>query len=320
MAIVETLMNNKLKVGGGAAAVVLAGVLGFSGILGGGSAAKIEALCGPAPAALADASLQALVTEGAKSLAANVKGENFVTDVENGAYAIFAKSAYASRSDVKAAYRHEACALVATNFNADTESAAKYALVQSSIANAELKATETANACVSEKTAALSAEEPVNKEETITAGPVAADGKDVIQTTSVCIEAGEGRAFIGEPTVEKVCTAEANCTVQPVRMATDEKGQPKACVDIEVKNDASLKVALAGKVGKVLTDAQKIDVAAGCFAPVPVAAPVTEPTVVDPAASGTPATETPATEAPAEAPAAPEAAPAAPAEPAPATP
>jgi hypothetical protein len=316
MSLVETLMNNKLKVGGGAAAVIAAGVLGFSGIFG-GNAAKIEALCGPKPAALADASLQALVTEGAKSLVAGVKGENFVTDVENGAFAIFSKSAYASRGDVKAAYRHEACALVATNFSA--ESAAKYALVQSSIANAELKATEAANTCVGDETAKLSAEEPFSKEETITAAPVAADGKDVIQTTSVCFEAGEGRGFVGEPSVDKVCTAEERCSIQPVRMATDEKGQPKACVDIEVKNDASLKVTLAGKVAKTLTDAEKIQIATNCYAPVPAAAAVTEPTVIDPAASGTPATETPATEAPAtEAPAT--EAPAAPVEPAPAAP
>lgn len=317
MALVDTLMNNKLKVGGGAAAVVLAGVLGFSGILGGGAAAKIEALCGAKPAALTDASLQALVTEGAKSLVSGVKGENFVTDVENGAFAIFSKSAYASRGDVKSAYRHEACALVATNFDADA--AAKYALIQSSIANAELKATEAANTCVNDQTAQMSAEEPFSKEETITAGPVAADGKDVIQTTSVCFEAGEGRGFVGEPSVDKVCTAEERCTIQPVRMATDEKGQPKACVDIEVKNDASLKVTMAGKVAKTLTDAEKINIATNCFAPIPAAAVVTEPTVVDPAATGTPATDAPATEAPAtEAPAT--EAPAAPVEPAPAAP
>jgi hypothetical protein len=305
--------DRKVQVGGGVGAVaaIALGIWGFSG----GSAAKIEALCGPKPAALADASLQALVTEGAKSLVAGVKGENFVTDVENGAFAIFSKSAYASRGDVKSAYRHEACALVATNFDKDAD--AKYALVQSSIANAELKATEAANTCVSDETAKLSAEEPFSKEETITAAPVAADGKDVIQTTSVCFEAGEGRGFVGEPSVDKVCTAEERCSIQPVRMATDEKGQPKACVDIEVKNDASLKVTLAGKVAKTLTDAEKIQIATNCFAPIPAAAPVTEPTVVDPSAAGTPATDAapaaPATEAPAEAPAAP-------AEPAPAAP
>lgn len=305
--------DRKVQVGGGVGAVaaIALGIWGFSG----GSAAKIEALCGPKPAALADASLQALVSEGAKSLVSGVKGENFVTDVENGAFAIFSKSAYANRADVKTAYRHEACALVATNFDADA--AAKYALIQSSIANAELKATEAANTCVTEETAKLASEEPFSKEETITAGPVAADGKDVIQTTSVCFEAGEGRGFVGDVTVDKVCTADDRCTVQPVRMATDEKGQPKACVDIEVKNDASLKVTLAGKVGKTLGDAEKIQVATNCFAPIPAASAVTEPTVVDPAATGTPATDAPAapaTEAPATE------APAAPAEPAPATP
>jgi hypothetical protein len=305
--------DRKVQVGGGVGAVaaIALGIWGFSG----GSAAKIEALCGAKPAALADASLQALVTEGAKKIASGVKGENFVTDVENGAFEIFSKSAYASRGDVKAAFRHEACALVATNF--DAEATAKYGLIQSSIANAELKATEESNNCVATNSASLSAEEPFSKEESITAGPVAADGKDVVQTNSVCFEAGEGRGFVGDPTVEQVCTTEGHCTVQPVRMATDEKGQPKACVDIEVKNDASLKVTLAGKVAKTLSDAEKIQIATNCFAQIPAAAPVTEPTVVDPAASGTPATETPAaTDAPAADPAAP-----APAEqPAPATP
>lgn len=304
--------DRKVQIGGGVGAVaaIALGIWGFSG----GSAAKVEALCGPKPAALADASLQALVSEGAKSLASGVKGENFVTDVENGAFAIFSKSAYANRGDVKSAFRHEACALVATNFDADA--AAKYALIQSSIANAELKATEAANTCVTEETAKLAAEEPFSKEETITAGPVGADGKDVIQTTSVCFEAGEGRGFVGDVTVDKVCTADDRCVVQPVRMATDEKGQPKACVDIEVKNDASLKVTLAGKVGKSLADAEKIQIASNCFAPIPAAAPVTEPTTVEPAAAGTPATDAPATEAPAT----PAPATEAPAEPAPAAP
>lgn len=311
--------DRKVQIGGGVGAVA-AIALGVWGLAGGGGSARVAELCGAPPAQLTEVSLATLVTDGAAAVGKAVGTDGLSNEIENNAVKIFRGTPEAKRNDVETAYRYAVCSAIAMKASNIDEARVKYTSAQEASQKGLLTAIAESQECVTKKTAEASAEEPFSIDGTATAVAAGSDGKEVVDSKTICHTAKAGFEFSNVTAQKVACSAEERCTVKEVRYAPDADGNKQACVDFEAKSEAkafgagaALNVKLVGAVTKALTDQEKVAIATECNAAVPAITPAaTEPApaapVTDGAAPAAPATETPAP------------APAAPATPAPATP
>jgi hypothetical protein len=323
-----SLQDRKVQIGGGVGAVAL--LAGAFFLWPEGSAARIEKACGPAPAAISDVGLAGKVASASDAVMKAIGSPNLMTEIENQAVLVFRETPATSRGDVEKALNHGVCAAV-VGANAGGEGEKKLALAKEALLKGLQTATEERQAqmtaCVEQKRTEASAKQPfVIKGEARAVSP-AADGKEVVDTKSVCQTAPAGFDFVSAQVRKTACADDARCAVQEVRYAADADGNKQACVDFEAKSEAKpfgsagfLTVELFGEISKPMTPEMEAQIQADCGG-TPAAAPAApaEPVTVDPATPA-PAGETPAAPPAPEgaAPAMPDAG--APAEPAPAEP